>query len=92
MMTIESAIVGTQHQKGVFAAMFAADPGSLVDLVREPDNPYDPNAVAVHVEGVKCGYVPRAQAKRLAADMDVGRKVTATLTGKKLEIEIGAAR
>jgi len=30
-------------------------------LVREPDNPYDANAVRVDVNGVKVGYVPRGK-------------------------------
>lgn len=31
----------------------------LVDLVREPDNLYDENAIAIYFEGHKIGYVPR---------------------------------
>ncbi|MGH9214033.1 MAG: HIRAN domain-containing protein [Acidimicrobiales bacterium] len=47
--------------------------GSLGDQVRhrvvavvvpEPDNPYDPNAIAVHVEGDRVGYLAREDAAR----------------------------
>ena len=31
-------------------------------LVREPDNPYDRNAVAVHIDGVKVGHLAREDA------------------------------
>ena len=31
----------------------------LVDLVREPENPFDENAIAIVFEGYKIGYVPR---------------------------------
>ncbi len=35
-------------------------PGTPVVLVREPHNPYDPRAVAVHdVAGASLGYIPR---------------------------------
>lgn len=38
-------------------------------LEREPTNPYDPNAIAVTINGRTVGYVPRDQAKRLASQM-----------------------
>lgn len=33
--------------------------GDLMDLVPEPHNEYDSNAVAVYYKGLKIGYVPR---------------------------------
>ncbi len=43
------------------------------ELVREPDNPHDRNAVAVHVDNIgKVGYLPRGDAKRFAAMLDRG--------------------
>jgi hypothetical protein len=36
----------------------------LAELVPEPDNPYDPNAVAVLIEGEKVAYLSRFDAKR----------------------------
>lgn len=33
--------------------------GTPLELVAEPDNPYDPHAVAVLLDGTKIGYVPR---------------------------------
>lgn len=35
--------------------------GKKLTLVAEPDNPFDPNAVAIYRKGVKLGYVPRAR-------------------------------
>lgn len=32
--------------------------GDKIDLVAEPDNPYDPNAVALYAHGAKLGYFP----------------------------------
>ncbi|HXG72126.1 MAG TPA: HIRAN domain-containing protein [Gemmatimonadaceae bacterium] len=44
-------------------------------LLREPENPYDPNAIAVHVPalGNRIGHIPRDLAVRLAPEMDDGR-------------------
>jgi hypothetical protein len=47
-------------------------------LVREPDNPYDPNAIRVALAGIVfLGYVPREVAKELAPLMDEGRSFMA---------------
>ncbi|MBK8467933.1 MAG: HIRAN domain-containing protein [Chloracidobacterium sp.] len=46
-----------------------------VVLRREPRNPYDPNAVAIHLttsEGQKIGYVPKAMAAEMAPLLDGG--------------------
>jgi hypothetical protein len=46
------------------------EPGKRVALVREPDNPHDPNAVAVWNEErtLQLGYVPREVAPELTGD------------------------
>jgi len=38
-------------------------------LVREPDNQYDPNAIAVWVGGVKVGHLSRGAAARMLAGL-----------------------
>ncbi len=40
------------------------------ELWREPDNPHDANAVQVRIASRLVGYLPRAEAERLAARMD----------------------
>jgi hypothetical protein len=49
------------------------EPGDFVELVREPDNAYDSNAVAVQVRGETVGYVDRDEATELAPLLDTGR-------------------
>jgi|SRR6056297_382726 len=39
------------------------------ELVREPENPYDVNAIAVTIHGSNVGYLPRDQAARVSAQM-----------------------
>jgi hypothetical protein len=47
-------------------------------LVREPENPHDPNAIRVSLLGkIFMGYVPKEIAKRLAPMMDSGRQFMA---------------
>jgi hypothetical protein len=54
--------------------------GDRLDLVREPANPYDANAVRVEWRGRKLGYVPRAENAALAWAMDRGEPVAARIS------------
>ena len=36
-------------------------PGTALDLIGEPDNPFDPHAVRISLRGVKLGYVPKGK-------------------------------
>jgi hypothetical protein len=47
------------------------------ELVREPDNADDPNAIKVVLGDCYLGYLPRRLASRLAPAMDAGRKYEA---------------
>ena len=46
-------------------------------LVREPENRHDANAVRVEWRGRKLGYLPRAENRAVAAEMDRGGQVEA---------------
>ena len=54
--------------------------GDRLDLVREPANQYDANAVRVEWRGRKLGYVPRAENAALAWAMDRGEPVSARIS------------
>lgn len=51
-----------------------------LDLVREPGNAYDFNAVRVEWRGCMLGYVPRAENQALAWAMDRGETVSARVS------------
>ena len=57
------------------------DIGSFA-LVREPDNPHDPNAIRVELAGLYLGYVPRDIAKDLAPQMDAGKNLFALFVSR----------
>ena len=54
--------------------------GDRLTLVREPDNPHDPNAVRVDWRGRSLGYVPRRENSALAWAMDRGEPVGARIS------------
>jgi hypothetical protein len=55
--------------------------GQIVTLVRDADNKFDSNAVAVFCRLGQIGYVPREQAKAIAYVLDSGGKVKAEISG-----------
>ena len=66
----EYQIVGIQNYDGV------AHPGEYVVLVREPNNPYDRNAIRVdNLRGENVGNVKATMARLLAGVMDGRRDV-----------------
>jgi hypothetical protein len=73
-----SAVAGFRHHE---APMLwpALQPGSLLDLVREPDNASDSGAVAVYWRGRKLGYLPRGENLMAASLLDRRRGLKARI-------------
>lgn len=71
-------------------------PGDVLDLVREPGNPHDRNAVRVEWRTFKLGYVPRAENSDIARQLDHGTPLRARVSkvqmtrapNKRIEFEI----
>jgi len=53
------------------------NPGDILEMRREPENHYDPNAVALLFRGEQIGYLPRQIARQIAPLMDQGQKLSA---------------
>jgi hypothetical protein len=64
---------GSHHADAL--ATDAVAPGRPLELRRDPDNPHDPNAIAVYPAGggEQVGWVPRELAAELAAQLDAGK-------------------
>jgi hypothetical protein len=75
-----SPLAGFRHYDGG-EVLRDLKPGDRLELVREPDNPYDANAVRVEWRGVKLGYVPRRDNAAVARQMDRGAALEARLAG-----------
>jgi HIRAN domain len=67
-----SGVAGARHHAEALAGAALA-PGDRLELRREPDNPHDANAIAVHGGGAHLGFVPRELAAELAPELDAGR-------------------
>lgn len=71
----EAYIAGFRYYEGMQDNVLAAlAVGDELALRRQPDNPHDPNAIAIYtLDGRKLGYVPRSEnlAPAVIADQDV---------------------
>ena len=73
-----SPLAGFQYHAGA-AVWDAMKVGDALTLVREPDNPHDPNAVRIDWRGQQLGYLPRRENSAVAAEMDRGGRVEARI-------------
>jgi HIRAN domain len=69
-----------QHHAEALASDLVA-PGRALELRRDPENPHDPNAIAVHPTGggEQVGWVPREVAAEIAPEVDSGRPWSAVV-------------
>ena len=54
-------------------------PGAELELVRQPQNAFDANAVAVHFGRLQLGFVRKEIAARIAPNMDAGERYRAEI-------------
>ena len=70
--------------------------GDTLVLAREPENAHDTHAVRVEWRGRKLGYLPRAENRAVASEMDRGGNVTARIARlnrhldpwKRIQVEV----
>lgn len=77
-------IAGFQYHRGgeVLDLLVADDP---IELVREPDNPHDPQAIRLDWYGVPLGYLPRRYNIGPAALLDEGAPLWAQVVAVNRE-------
>ena len=80
----DTYVAGTPHVDGIEELEPGLNVGDRLDFFREPDNPYDPMAIAVkNTDGVKIGYVPKAHNAVVSRVMDAGKLLFGKLTEKE---------
>lgn len=75
MLVQSSPLAGFQYHAGA-SVWNELKVGDALTLVREADNPHDANAVRVEWRGHMLGYLPRAENRAVAAEMDRGTIVS----------------
>jgi len=62
-------VVGVSQYQGVLENAGEKGEVVLATVVLEDSNPHDDQAVAVHIDGERAGYLSRANARRYRADL-----------------------
>lgn len=82
-MEIFSPIVGTHFRPSEARQIAnALTQGDEVELQPEPNNPYDPMAVAVYSEGEHIGYIARTNNYEVSEWLNDGGEVEAKVIGR----------
>ena len=79
LLVQSSPLAGFRYAEAA-AVMPELKHGDSLDLVREEENPHDPNAVRVEWRGRKLGYVPRRQNAAIAWGLDRGTPLRARVS------------
>lgn len=86
---MQLSLVGASFRpKDAKEVLASLDTDDIVQLVREPDNKYDPNAIQIHYDDTFIGYVAKHEAAMIADDIDEalsddpGLELTAVITAK----------
>jgi hypothetical protein len=79
LLVQSSPLAGFRYGEAA-AVMPLMHKGDALELVREQDNPHDPDAVRVEWRGRKLGYVPRRQNAALAWGLDRGTLLRARVS------------
>jgi HIRAN domain len=76
-----AGVAGAARHHGEALESQELGPGSQLELRRDPENPHDPDAIAVHGPGggEQVGWVPRELAEEVAPELDAGRPWSAVV-------------
>lgn len=82
----DTHVAGTSHVEGIKELESHLDVGDKLDFFREPDNPYDKQAIVIkNADGVKIGYVPKQDNIIFSRLMDAGKYLFGKITAKETQ-------
>jgi hypothetical protein len=88
----DTHVAGTSYVEGIIELEPHLKIDDKLSFFREPDNPYDKKAIAIkNADGVKVGYVPKADNAIFSRLMDAGKLLFGKITSKEIAVNILAA-
>ncbi|MDI9369342.1 MAG: restriction endonuclease [Synergistaceae bacterium] len=82
----DTHVAGTSHVEGIEELAPHLNEGDRLNFFREPDNPHDSRAIVVrNSDGVKIGYVPKADNAVFSRLMDAGKLLFGRIAGKQMQ-------
>lgn len=84
----DTYVAGTTHIEGIEDMADSLKEEDRLVFYREPDNPYDPQAIRIEtLEGKKIGYVPKQDNVIFSRLMDAGKVLFAKIMEKEMKGE-----
>ncbi len=81
----DTQVAGTSHVEGIEELEGHLKVDDKLDFFREPENPYDNKAIVIkNADGVKIGYVPKADNAIFSRLMDAGKLLFGKIRSKKM--------
>lgn len=81
----DTHVAGTSYIEGIEELEPHLQIDDKLDFFREPDNPHDNKAIVIkNADGVKIGYVPKADNVIFSRLMDAGKLLFARITSKEM--------
>lgn len=82
----DTQVAGTSHIEGIEELAPLLNVDDKLDFFREPDNPYDKQAIMIrNSNGVKIGYVPKQDNIIFSRLMDAGKLLYGRITSKEMK-------
>ena len=82
----DTYVAGTTHIEGIEELAEHLNIDDRLDFFREPDNAYDKKAIVIKtVNGVKIGYVPKADNVVFSRLMDAGKLLFGKISRKEIK-------
>ena len=82
----DTYVAGTSYVEGIEELEPHLNVGDALDFFREPDNPYDKRAIVIrNKDGVKIGYVPKADNVVFSRLMDAGKLLFGKISVKQTQ-------
>ena len=82
----DTHVAGTSYIEGIEELEPHLSVDDKLDFFREPDNPHDKRAIVIrNVDGVKIGYVPKADNVIFSRLMDAGKLLFGRITSKEMQ-------
>lgn len=85
---LDIKVSGTAYRNELPDLLPRITPGTLLKTLREPDNEYDPQAIALYLDKVKIGYVPRHKNEIISRLMDSGKVIVAKVESCEILPEV----
>ncbi len=82
----DTYVAGTSHVEGIKEMEPYLNVDDKLDFFREPDNPYDQQAIVIkNLDGIKIGYVPKQDNIIFSRLMDAGKLLFGKITSKEMQ-------